>query len=29
VSDQLDGAEYGSGFWAQQWMGLKRLVQVL
>jgi sterol desaturase/sphingolipid hydroxylase (fatty acid hydroxylase superfamily) len=29
VRDQLDGADYGSGFWAQQWMGLKRLVQVL
>lgn len=28
VRDQLDGAEYGRGFWAQQWLGLKRLVGV-
>ncbi|MEP7157304.1 MAG: sterol desaturase family protein [Betaproteobacteria bacterium] len=25
VRDQLDGKEYGRGFWAQQWLGLKRL----
>ncbi len=27
VRDQLDGAEYGRGFWAQQWLGLQRLAQ--
>ncbi len=25
VRDQLDGRDYGRGFWAQQWLGLKRL----
>ena len=25
VRDQLDGIEYGHGFWAQQWLGIKRL----
>ena len=25
VSDQLTGADYGQGFWQQQWLGLKRL----
>ncbi len=28
VRDQLDGAEYGRGFWAQQWLGMQRLVHV-
>jgi sterol desaturase/sphingolipid hydroxylase (fatty acid hydroxylase superfamily) len=28
VRDQLDGAEYGRRFWEQQWLGLRRLVQV-
>ena len=26
IRDQLDGRDYGRGFWAQQWLGLKRLV---
>jgi sterol desaturase/sphingolipid hydroxylase (fatty acid hydroxylase superfamily) len=26
VRDQLDGRDYGRGFWAQQWLGLRRLV---
>jgi sterol desaturase/sphingolipid hydroxylase (fatty acid hydroxylase superfamily) len=25
IRDQLEGRDYGSGFWAQQWLGLKRL----
>ena len=25
IRDQLDGRDYGHGFWAQQWLGLKRL----
>ncbi len=25
IRDQLDGREYGRGFWQQQWLGLKRL----
>ncbi len=25
VRDQLDGRDYGRGFWAQQWLGLARL----
>lgn len=25
VRDQLDGIEYGQGFWAQQWLGIRRL----
>jgi sterol desaturase/sphingolipid hydroxylase (fatty acid hydroxylase superfamily) len=28
VRDQLDGAEYGRGFWAQQWLGMQRLTHV-
>ena len=28
VRDQLDGAEYGRGFWAQQWLGVQRLARV-
>jgi sterol desaturase/sphingolipid hydroxylase (fatty acid hydroxylase superfamily) len=28
VRDQLDGADYGRGFWAQQWLGLQRLTHV-
>ncbi len=28
IRDQLDGKEYGRGFWAQQWLGLQRLVHV-
>lgn len=27
VRDQLSGRDYGRGFWAQQWLGLKRLVR--
>jgi sterol desaturase/sphingolipid hydroxylase (fatty acid hydroxylase superfamily) len=26
VRDQLSGRQYGAGFWAQQWLGIKRLV---
>jgi sterol desaturase/sphingolipid hydroxylase (fatty acid hydroxylase superfamily) len=26
IRDQLDGRDYGRGFWSQQWLGLKRLV---
>jgi len=26
VRDQLQGRDYGRGFWAQQWLGLKRLL---
>lgn len=26
VSDQLAGREYGSGFWSQQWLGLRRIL---
>jgi sterol desaturase/sphingolipid hydroxylase (fatty acid hydroxylase superfamily) len=26
VRDQLEGRDYGRGFWAQQWLGLRRLV---
>lgn len=29
VRDQLDGAEYGRGFWAQQWLGMQRLAHAL
>ena len=25
IRDQLDGRDYGRGFWAQQWRGIKRL----
>ncbi len=25
IGDQLEGRDYGSGYWAQQWLGLKRL----
>jgi len=25
IADQLDGRDYGRGFWAQQWLGLRRL----
>jgi sterol desaturase/sphingolipid hydroxylase (fatty acid hydroxylase superfamily) len=28
VSDQLQGRNYGQGFWQQQWFGLKRLFRV-
>ena len=28
IRDQLDGEEYGRGFWAQQWLGLQRLAYV-
>ncbi len=27
IRDQLDGRDYGRGFWAQQWLGLKRMVR--
>ncbi|MEK8050831.1 sterol desaturase family protein [Ideonella sp. DXS22W] len=26
IRDQLEGRDYGHGFWAQQWLGLRRLV---
>ena len=26
VRDQLDGVEYGHGYWAQQWLGINRLL---
>jgi len=26
LRDQIDGRDYGRGFWAQQWLGLRRLV---
>jgi sterol desaturase/sphingolipid hydroxylase (fatty acid hydroxylase superfamily) len=26
IRDQLEGRDYGTGFWAQQWLGLQRLV---
>jgi len=29
VRDQLQGRDYGRGFWQQQWLGLKRLAGVL
>jgi sterol desaturase/sphingolipid hydroxylase (fatty acid hydroxylase superfamily) len=25
IRDQLDGREYGQGFWQQQWLGIKRI----
>lgn len=28
IRDQLDGRDYGRGFWSQQWRGLQRLVGV-
>jgi sterol desaturase/sphingolipid hydroxylase (fatty acid hydroxylase superfamily) len=27
IRDQLEGRDYGRGFWAQQWLGLKRLAE--
>ncbi len=27
IRDQLHGRDYGRGFWAQQWLGLKRMVR--
>jgi sterol desaturase/sphingolipid hydroxylase (fatty acid hydroxylase superfamily) len=27
IRDQLDGRDYGRGFWAQQWLALRRLVR--
>ena len=29
IRDQLDGHDYGDGFWRQQWLGLVRLKQAL
>jgi sterol desaturase/sphingolipid hydroxylase (fatty acid hydroxylase superfamily) len=29
VRDQLEGRDYGRGFWAQQWLGLRRLAHAL
>ncbi|WP_342114139.1 sterol desaturase family protein [Pseudoduganella sp. OTU4001] len=29
VRDQLAGRDYGRGFWAQQWLGLKRMVEYM
>jgi sterol desaturase/sphingolipid hydroxylase (fatty acid hydroxylase superfamily) len=28
IRDQLQGRDYGRGFWAQQWLGLKRLLNL-
>lgn len=28
IRDQLEGRDYGRGFWAQQWLGLVRLAQL-
>ena len=27
VSDQLEGRDYGHGFWAQQWLGVRRILR--
>jgi sterol desaturase/sphingolipid hydroxylase (fatty acid hydroxylase superfamily) len=27
VSDQLNGRDYGQGFWAQQWLGVRRILE--
>ncbi|MRX11085.1 fatty acid hydroxylase [Pseudoduganella sp. FT25W] len=27
IRDQLSGREYGRGFWSQQWLGLKRMIE--
>ena len=27
IRDQLEGRDYGRGFWSQQWLGLRRLVR--
>ena len=29
VRDQLAGRDYGRGFWAQQWLGLKRMFEYM
>ena len=29
IRDQLNGKDYGRGFWAQQWLGLQRLVHAV
>ena len=29
IRDQLEGADYGRGFWRQQWLGVKRLLAAL
>jgi sterol desaturase/sphingolipid hydroxylase (fatty acid hydroxylase superfamily) len=29
IADQLDGRDYGQGFWRQQWLGLRRLARAL
>jgi hypothetical protein len=30
VRDQVEtGRDYGRGFWAQQWLGIKRMVEAL
>lgn len=29
IRDQLDGVDYGEGFWSQQWLGVKRLTRSL
>jgi len=28
IRDQLEGRDYGEGFWTQQWLGLKRMVRL-
>jgi sterol desaturase/sphingolipid hydroxylase (fatty acid hydroxylase superfamily) len=27
IADQLEGRDYGRGFWAQQWLGLRRMFE--
>ena len=29
IRDQLDGADYGRGFWSQQWKGFARLARAM
>ena len=29
IRDQLDGRDYGLGFWRQQWLGLLRMKNAL
>ena len=29
IRDQLDGRDYGGGFWRQQWLGMQRLADVI
>jgi sterol desaturase/sphingolipid hydroxylase (fatty acid hydroxylase superfamily) len=29
ISDQLTGRDYGQGFWAQQWIGLRNMINAI